>query len=54
MVISNAGMACLSFHIILVNTGSVALWSSKPTAEFQTLKIVVQIENKENQLPEHD
>lgn len=38
MVVSNAGMACLSFHIIPINTGSVALWNCKPTAESQTLK----------------
>lgn len=52
MEVSKAGMACLSFHIIPVNTTSVALWNCKPTAGFQTLKKVVQIENKENQLPD--
>lgn len=46
MMVSKAGMACLSFHIIPVNTSSVAFWNSKPTAEFQTLKKVVQIENR--------
>lgn len=57
MVIPNARMACLTFHIIPVNTGSVALWNCRPTDGFQTLKKVMQIENKENlylKLPEHD
>lgn len=57
MVIPNARMACLIFHIIPVNTGSVALWNCRPTDGFQTLKKVMQIENKENlylKLPEHD
>lgn len=54
MVVSKAGMTFVSFHIILPKTSSVALWNCKPTAEFQTLKEVVQIGNGENQLPEHD
>jgi len=38
MVVSNAGMTCLSFHVIPVNTGSVGLWKCKSTAKYQTLK----------------